>query len=79
MTVSSAAIPTLVSPVTLGDRVFTAAGTTVTKNVPRDALAVARARQTTLEGWNRTAAARRTKKKRTNKTDIKNMTEGQIE
>ena len=42
----------LVSPVTLGDRVFTAAGTTVTKNVPDGALAVARARQTTLEGWN---------------------------
>ena len=42
----------LVSPVTLGDRVFTAAGTTVTKNVPDGALAVARARQTTLDGWN---------------------------
>lgn len=42
----------LVSPVTLGDRVFTAAGTTVTKNVPDGALAVARARQTTMEGWN---------------------------
>lgn len=42
----------LVSPVTLGDRVFTAAGTTVTKDVPDGALAVARARQTTLDGWN---------------------------
>lgn len=42
----------LVSPVTLGDRAFTAAGTTVTKNVPAGALAVARARQTTMEGWN---------------------------
>lgn len=42
----------LVSPVTLGDRVFTAAGTTVTKNVPDGALAVGRARQTTLDGWN---------------------------
>ena len=42
----------LVSPVTLGDRVFTAAGATITKDVPSGALAVARARQTTLEGWN---------------------------
>ena len=42
----------LVSPVSLGDRVFTAAGTTVTKDVPDGALAVARARQTVYEGWN---------------------------
>ncbi len=42
----------LVAPVTLGDRVFTAAGATITKNVPDGALAVARARQTNLDGWN---------------------------
>lgn len=42
----------LVSPVTLGNRAFTAAGTTVTKDVPDGALAVARARQTVLDGWN---------------------------
>lgn len=48
----------LVSPVRLGDRVFTAAGTTVTKDVPDGALAVARARQTTLEGWNDKRRAR---------------------
>jgi UDP-N-acetylglucosamine diphosphorylase/glucosamine-1-phosphate N-acetyltransferase len=42
----------LVAPVTLGDRVLTAAGTTVTKDVPDGALAVARARQETKEGWN---------------------------
>ncbi len=42
----------LVSPVKLGDRAFTAAGTTVTKDVPDGALAVARARQTVMEGWN---------------------------
>lgn len=42
----------LVSPVSLGDRVFTAAGTTVTEDVPDGALAIARARQTTREGWN---------------------------
>ncbi|HIY37537.1 MAG TPA: hypothetical protein H9835_00120 [Candidatus Agathobaculum merdigallinarum] len=42
----------LVSPVKLGDRAFTAAGTTVTKDVPAGALSVARARQTNMEGWN---------------------------
>lgn len=42
----------LVAPVKLGDRAFTAAGATITKDVPAGALAVARARQTTLEGWN---------------------------
>ena len=42
----------LVAPVKLGDRAFTAAGATITKDVPAGALAVARARHTTLEGWN---------------------------
>lgn len=42
----------LVSPVTLGDRVFTAAGSTITSDVPDGALAVARAHQKNLEGWN---------------------------
>ncbi|MDO4269592.1 MAG: DapH/DapD/GlmU-related protein [Eubacteriales bacterium] len=54
----------LVSPVELGDRVFTAAGTTVTKNVPDGALAVARARQTTLEGWNDKRRAAHEKEKK---------------
>ena len=38
--------------VKLGDRAFTAAGATITKDVPDGALAVARARQTNMEGWN---------------------------
>ena len=42
----------LISPVALGDRVFTAAGSTVVENVPDGALAIARSRQTTMEGWN---------------------------
>lgn len=42
----------LVAPVQLGDRVLTAAGTTVTKDVPDGALAVARTRQENKEGWN---------------------------
>lgn len=54
----------LVSPVKLGDRVFTAAGTTVTKDVPDGALAVARARQTTLDGWNDRRRARMEQEKK---------------
>lgn len=41
----------LVAPVTLGDGAYTAAGSTITKDVPADALAVARARQENKEGW----------------------------
>ncbi|MGN1030956.1 MAG: DapH/DapD/GlmU-related protein [Butyricicoccaceae bacterium] len=42
----------LVAPVTLGNRVLTAAATTVTKAVPDGAMAVARVRQENKEGWN---------------------------
>lgn len=45
----------LVAPVTVGDGCYTAAGSTITADVPADALAVARSRQKNLEGW----AARR--------------------
>lgn len=41
----------LVAPVKVGDRAYTAAGSTITKDVPDDALAVARSRQQNLEGW----------------------------
>ena len=54
----------LVSPVKLGDRVFTAAGTTVTKDVPDGALCVARARQTVMEGWNDRRRAAHEKEKK---------------
>ena len=47
----------LVAPVTVGDGAYTAAGSTITKDVPADALAVARTPQTVKEGW----AARRRK------------------
>ncbi len=42
----------LVAPVTLADGAYTAAGSTITDDVPSDALAIARARQTNIEGWN---------------------------
>jgi len=41
----------LVSPVVVGDGAYTAAGSTVTHDVPPGALAVARAKQKNLEGW----------------------------
>ena len=41
----------LIAPVTLGDGSYTAAGSTVTDDVPADALAIARARQTNIAGW----------------------------
>jgi bifunctional UDP-N-acetylglucosamine pyrophosphorylase / glucosamine-1-phosphate N-acetyltransferase len=45
----------LVAPVTVGNGAQTAAGSTITKDVPPDALAIERADQRTIEGW----AARR--------------------
>ena len=41
----------LVAPVSLGDGVYTAAGTTVTQDAPPDSLVIARARQETKPGW----------------------------
>lgn len=41
----------LVAPVTVGDGAFTAAGSTITGEVPANALAVSRARQRNLDGW----------------------------
>lgn len=41
----------LVAPVSLGDGCFIAAGSTVTKDVPADALAVGRSKQKNIEGW----------------------------
>jgi bifunctional UDP-N-acetylglucosamine pyrophosphorylase/glucosamine-1-phosphate N-acetyltransferase len=46
----------LVAPVKIGDGAYIAAGSTITDNVPPDALAIARGRQVNKPGW---AAARR--------------------
>ncbi len=46
----------LIAPVKVGDGAYIAAGSTITDNVPKDALGIARARQSTKPGW---AAARR--------------------
>lgn len=41
----------LVAPVHIGERAFTAAGSTITKDVPKNALSVARAKQRNIEDW----------------------------
>jgi bifunctional UDP-N-acetylglucosamine pyrophosphorylase/glucosamine-1-phosphate N-acetyltransferase len=51
----------LVAPVRVEDGAYIAAGATITEDVPKDALAIARARQTVKEGW---AARRREKESR---------------
>ncbi len=50
---------TLIAPVTIGEGAFVAAGSVVTKDVPPDALAIARGQQEVKEGW-----AERWRKKR---------------
>ena len=47
---------TLVAPVTVGEGAYVGAGSTITHDVPKDALALGRARQVTKPGW---AAQRR--------------------
>src|SRR5699024_11689072 len=41
----------LVAPVAVGDGAYTAAGSTVTQDVPAGALAIERGRQANVEGW----------------------------
>lgn len=41
----------LIAPVTVGEGAYTAAGSTITRNVSPDALAVARTKQNELAGW----------------------------
>lgn len=54
----------LVAPIRVGDGAYVAAGSTVTENVPADALAIARGRQANKPGW---AAKRRREMKRAEK------------
>jgi bifunctional UDP-N-acetylglucosamine pyrophosphorylase/glucosamine-1-phosphate N-acetyltransferase len=54
---------TLVAPVTVGDGAYIGAGSCITKDVPADALAVSRVKQTNIEGWAKTRRAKREAKK----------------
>ena len=44
---------TLIAPVSVADKGFVAAGTSVSKDVPEDSLAVGRAKQRNISGWKR--------------------------
>jgi bifunctional UDP-N-acetylglucosamine pyrophosphorylase / glucosamine-1-phosphate N-acetyltransferase len=44
---------TLVAPIRVGKGAYVAAGSTITEDVPADALGLARSRQITKEGWAR--------------------------
>jgi bifunctional UDP-N-acetylglucosamine pyrophosphorylase/glucosamine-1-phosphate N-acetyltransferase len=56
---------TLVAPVTVGEGAYVAAGSAITQDVPKDALALGRARQVIKQGWarSRREAQRRDKLK----------------
>ena len=56
----------LVAPVTIGDGAMTGSGSVITENVPADALAVSRAKQTNKDGW--AARFRRAMSAKKNKT-----------
>jgi bifunctional UDP-N-acetylglucosamine pyrophosphorylase/glucosamine-1-phosphate N-acetyltransferase len=49
----------LVAPIVIGEGAYIGAGSTITKDVPADALAVARGRQVTKEGWAKNRRAQR--------------------
>jgi len=53
----------LVAPVSIGAGAFVGSGSVITKDVPPDALAVARGHQIIKDGWARSFRARQTKKK----------------
>jgi len=55
----------LVAPVELAPGSFVAAGTTVTKAVPADAIAVSTGKQRNVEGWGKRKRARRKKREET--------------
>ncbi len=54
---------TLVAPIRIGKGAYVAAGSTITEDVPADALALGRSRQTTKEGWARQQRDERAKAK----------------
>lgn len=53
----------LVAPVSIGDGAYVGSGSIITKDVPADALAVARAPQMTREGWAKTFRSRKAAEK----------------
>jgi bifunctional UDP-N-acetylglucosamine pyrophosphorylase/glucosamine-1-phosphate N-acetyltransferase len=69
----------LIAPVTVGKNAFVAAGTSVSKDVPEGALAVARTKQNNIEGWVSKRAARKAKARKSDtKDDTKDDTNSDI-
>ncbi len=54
----------LVAPVKIGEGAYVAAGSTVTRDVPKGALAIGRSRQKNIEGWAAKQAKKRKHKKK---------------
>jgi bifunctional UDP-N-acetylglucosamine pyrophosphorylase/glucosamine-1-phosphate N-acetyltransferase len=65
----------LVAPVKIGDGAYIGAGSTITDNIPSDALAIARGRQVNKPGW---AAARRREKTAVTRQKTKRRTSQQL-
>jgi bifunctional UDP-N-acetylglucosamine pyrophosphorylase/glucosamine-1-phosphate N-acetyltransferase len=51
------------APVTIGDGAYVGSGSVVTRDVPADSLAVARGRQSVINGWAKSFRDRQVKKK----------------
>lgn len=49
----------LIAPVTIGENAYVAAGSTITDNVPKESLSIARARQTNKEGYVKNLSAKK--------------------
>lgn len=56
----------LVAPVKLGEGAYVAAGSTITRDVPKGALAIGRGRQKNIEGWVARKSKKRSAKKKKN-------------
>ncbi len=54
----------LVAPVSVGDRAYIAAGSTITRDVPSDSLAIARSQQTVKNNWAKKRRAKQDKDKK---------------
>ena len=67
---------TLVAPIEIGDGAYTAAGSTLTKDVPADALGVGRSRQENKEGYAAKARKKKSKKPESGADDGETQGEG---
>lgn len=69
----------IIAPVEIEDRAFIAAGSTITKTVPSQGLAIARARQTVIPDWSGNAYAPPLEGKKPEKFNIVSFSDGIID